>query len=524
MRARLKDILEKINSLVTFKIEPTMADDDFIANIEAINLLCNVYDELGLDRTGLRDRMDELYPEFSRRICAKDNIQHALPLIKALYSYIYGRRTDSSDRGPQSWRDSLIENCVSVIDAYKKIPLTHSSEYIYALLTASRLSGNNMVEATTESLSILDRYISDIDNVPVDEQIRRVWACNYSKELVAVNCEKWDEITRSIISAEISHLDDKTFVMWCDITGLSPYEELKRRSCNSRLMQVEYLSTLVYSEIRNGNRTYERQKLNRRIKTLEDNLIREFTSIRITADMPVSTLYAMETVFDLRLQLAQVSGEYNLSTYETLCRFKFEDIAKALTKKYRFSTTLNEKIEILERLEIIELQLNADHNLFVLEETQILSELSELTDFQRLRLDYMANMEPENWEALIDNLLPQAKDAFDIKTLLDIDIFGSESQRKSILDLYAEIFDQSLAMNDSGEIARLLTAASQSTRDPLRRDILCGIAQKAASLTSITMPEKQIIPVAAEIFDRMEAVTGMYDGAGPMTACHLTIA
>lgn len=47
---------------MTFKIDKSMYDDDFIANIGATNLLCNIYDDLGVDRTGIRKRMDALFP------------------------------------------------------------------------------------------------------------------------------------------------------------------------------------------------------------------------------------------------------------------------------------------------------------------------------------------------------------------------------------------------------------------------------------------------------------------------------
>ena len=54
MTAKFKQIIEHLNALITFKVDESMTDEDFIANIGAINLLCNLYDDLGLDRSRIR--------------------------------------------------------------------------------------------------------------------------------------------------------------------------------------------------------------------------------------------------------------------------------------------------------------------------------------------------------------------------------------------------------------------------------------------------------------------------------------
>ena len=79
MTAKLKYIVEQLNAMVTFNVDKSMTDDDFIANVDAINLLCNLYDDLNIDRTEVRRNMDKLYPQFSRRVYGKSNIQQSLP-------------------------------------------------------------------------------------------------------------------------------------------------------------------------------------------------------------------------------------------------------------------------------------------------------------------------------------------------------------------------------------------------------------------------------------------------------------
>jgi len=93
----------------------------------------------------------------------------------------------------------------------------------------------------------------------------------------------------------------------------------------------------------------------------QDEYINGMIVIKINSKMSVSTLYALETIFFLRLQLAQVSWDANEALYEDICRDRFERISKALTEKYRNTKSINEKIEILERIEVISLNINNDH-------------------------------------------------------------------------------------------------------------------------------------------------------------------
>jgi len=132
MNAKLRDIFNMLNGLVTFKVDKSMSDDDFIAKIDAINLLCNLHDDLGINRGPIRRRLNRLYPEFLRRICGKENIQLAMPLVKAFYRYIYDR---SDDLGPEIWRDSFEDMCCKVVDAYRRNPLIDTADYLYALDT-----------------------------------------------------------------------------------------------------------------------------------------------------------------------------------------------------------------------------------------------------------------------------------------------------------------------------------------------------------------------------------------------------
>lgn len=74
MTAKFRHIIEQLNALISFEVDKSMSDEDFITNIEAVNQLCNLYDDLGLDNSWISKRKEDLYPEFSRRIYDKKNI------------------------------------------------------------------------------------------------------------------------------------------------------------------------------------------------------------------------------------------------------------------------------------------------------------------------------------------------------------------------------------------------------------------------------------------------------------------
>lgn len=165
-----------------------MSDDDFIANIGAINLLCNIYDDLGLDRTGIRKKMDTLFSQFSRRIYSKENIQLAMPLIQALYRYIYGRG-DNANHGLVNRRNSFIEMCCKAVAAYKAKPMMHSSDYLYA-----RMKADYGHCASKEYSTSVNAYLKDLDNVSTKERIRRLKAYQDSVgHAESDDCNKWIE-------------------------------------------------------------------------------------------------------------------------------------------------------------------------------------------------------------------------------------------------------------------------------------------------------------------------------------------
>ena len=61
-----------------------MTDEEFIANVDAVNELINKLDDQGLGSDELRGRLADIYLEFPLRIYGKSNIQYTIPLLRSL--------------------------------------------------------------------------------------------------------------------------------------------------------------------------------------------------------------------------------------------------------------------------------------------------------------------------------------------------------------------------------------------------------------------------------------------------------
>lgn len=510
MTAKFKQIIEQLNALITFKTDKSMTDEDFIANIEAINLLCNLYDDLKLDRSRIRRRMSNLYPDLARRIYGKENIQHAMPLIKALNDFIYGR---AEDFGPEKWREALAEMCRKVVEAYHQAPLIDSTDYLFALDIVSRTNNEFDSPYIEEYKKIVDGYLDDIATVSLLEQIKRVSAYESAKHLfVSDNREKWAEVREKLKLEDVRSMDDETFLLWCDVTDQYPLRELKTRSANSNHLMIEYLRSQVISEFSKQKRIRNKRKLANGAKSLNDNIIGDITPLKIDSDMTASTLLALETIFYLRLALAQISNEDNSSTYELLCLDRFERIANALEKKYPKAPTLNEKIEILERLAVIGGMIHSPHEYFAIEEADKLKGLPDLTYAQKLRLNWIPSITSENESEIVAKLLLEASTSFEMATLALISDFITAEEREAVLNRYFDLFDAALTAGNVAELGKFLTLAAYWNCAHTIRPRLTEVATKAQTVDGLTLPELCVNHIAAEIYTRIDNITGKYEG------------
>ncbi len=250
----------------------------------------------------------------------------------------------------------------------------------------------------------------------------------------------------------------------------------------------------------------------------QDEYLNGIIDIEINSEMPVSTLYAFETIFYLRLQLAQVSLEKNKPMIEALCRNRLEQLAEAHTEKYATADSINRKIEILERIEVITLILTGRHSDFALEKGSIMEDLPNLTYAQKLRLKWLPSITPEDDSKIVVELLPQTDNSFEMATLALISDFCTDDERAAIFGRYIEMFNAALSADDTAELGSLLSLAACWNNSPSMRPRLTEVANKAASIEVLSLPEKRVNTIAAAIYARIDALTGRYKVLDNLTA------
>ncbi len=283
-------------------------------------------------------------------------------------------------------------------------------------------------------------------------------------------------------------------------------------------MQVEYLRALIFSELEKQRRLTAKRKLDRDLKTLNDNIIGDIIDIKIDSGMSVSTIYALGTIFYIRLQLTQGSGEDKESVYAALCRDRFEQLANALTKKYPTARSINERIEILERLEVISLTLHSDHSDFALEEASSLEDRSDLTYARKLRLQWLPGIDSEDDSRIVAELLPEANDSFVMGTIALLFDYITDDERNVVIDRYIAMVDAAIASNDTTKLGNLLALAACWNSNPNVRCRLTEIANKAKSIGSLSIPERRVNQIAAEIYARIDDITSKYANAEEIPA------
>lgn len=236
---------------------------------------------------------------------------------------------------------------------------------------------------------------------------------------------------------------------------------------------------------------------------MKEEIIADILPVRISSAMSVSTLFAMETIYNLRSDLAFSDRRYDEATYANLQCHRLSRISGALTRKYKTAKTLNERIEILERIEAIEQCLSCGDSHFALEEASKLAGIPDLTSFQRVRLSWLTGMDAGRCGRMAADLLPQAEDAFDVATLSMIKDFCAGGMREAIIGRFTEIFMKALSESDAAGLGTLLAAAAVWNADPALRPKVAELARRAADIV-VSVPEKRVNAIAAEIYSRLD--------------------
>jgi len=226
--------------------------------------------------------------------------------------------------------------------------------------------------------------------------------------------------------------------------------------------------------------------------------------------MSVSALYALETIFYLRLQLEQALSEEKDTMIEVLCRKRFEQLAKVFVEKYGITDSVNSKVEILERVEVITLILIGRHCYFALEDVSMIEDEPSLTYAQRLRLKWLPALTSEDYSKIVAELFSQTDSSFEMATLALISYFCTDKEHVTIFDRYLEIFDAALYDNNTAELGNLLALAAYWNNSPSIRSRLTEIDNKVVPIKVLFFPEKRVNHIAVEIYVQLDILTGKY--------------
>jgi len=180
-------------------------------------------------------------------------------------------------------------------------------------------------------------------------------------------------------------------------------------------------------------------------------------------------------------------------------------------EKYATAGSVNRKIEIIERIEVITLILTDGHSNFALEEASMIVDKPDLTYAQKLRLKWLPGIITEDESVIVAELLPQTNSSFEMTTPALISDFCTDEERAAILDRYLELFDAALATNDTAELGNLLALSAYWNSNPDVRFRLTEVPNKIASIEGLSLPEKRVNTIAAEIYAKIDILSGKYE-------------
>lgn len=247
----------------------------------------------------------------------------------------------------------------------------------------------------------------------------------------------------------------------------------------------------------------------------KDYIIGDFIGMEIGEGMTLPALYALEAIFYLRLQLAQAGKAEDESVFEELCYHRFEQIAKILTKKFKVTESLDDKIAILNHLQNLSVALGSGHSAFVIDQRRDLIGCSNLTFAQKYRLDNLLGFNYDHIKENIDCLLKQARSAFDVAILFDVDSMGTASQYAAAMNLYEAMFCKAVDQGNVSEIAHLLAVAAYCNSDPNRRqkikELTAKLTAKSSIAVNLPLPVLRVNSIAAQVYSRIGHITGKYD-------------
>ena len=285
----------------------------------------------------------------------------------------------------------------------------------------------------------------------------------------------------------------------------------------------KYLNELTKKEFARINDAASERQLRKQLKDLNEEIIPDFLNIRISSTMSVPTLRALDAIYALRSWLSGASHDINNPAYSNLQVQRMWQILKALKTKYRRAKVLNDKIEIISLIDTPEEDLSCKNSDFAIGEATKLAHKygSNLSPFQRLRLQLIfASEEIDNDNAVMD-LLPDANTAFELGTLTQIEHRLPNSLREAIFNRFTLLLKAVIQQTShiplegglgGSTLEDLLTLFPYWNENPIYRQQIKNLTSSHLYTSSSILPTcaTRLNDIAAEIYSKMDAINGNY--------------
>jgi len=123
-------------------------------------------------------------------------------------------------------------------------------------------------------------------------------------------------------------------------------------------------------------------------------------------------------------------------------------------------------------------------------------------------LKWLPSLTPEDESINAAELLSQTNGSFEMATLALISDFCTDEERTAVIDRYLEMFDAALSANNTAELGSLFALVAYWNNTPSIRSRLTEIDNKVALIEVLSLPEKRVNNIVAEIYVQIDTLTG----------------
>ena len=173
MHKKRQTIIAELTEMAQNGLAGQSADDLLITRIDALNRLCDIYEEESISTAPLQSLRTALYPQLIVAIESRD-IADSAQLVKALYRLIYDNAL--GDDAPRQWVDTLTSLANRYLEACEpeEAPADYVAMLAYSVIGAPQ---EQYDDADSRCNRLLDTLAdSDLTTMPLSRRIGLLYA------------------------------------------------------------------------------------------------------------------------------------------------------------------------------------------------------------------------------------------------------------------------------------------------------------------------------------------------------------